>query len=259
MTRGNWAAVATGILDPSANWQPAFAPLSDMRRPPSTRRSRRVRATNGTAPRTQRGQATKDALVRAARDIFERDGFLDARITDITALANTATGSFYSYFSSKEEIFTALIDKLNEEEGLHPPSLAFLSDSDGDLVASVAEHHREYLLSYGRNANLMSVMEQVTSISDSFRRHRTKAAQRYMNANADAIRKLQAAGLADPALEPVQAARSLSTMVSRSAFVHFVLEEEPADSVEVLVTTLTRLWLNALQVEVDPTALSQLD
>jgi hypothetical protein len=32
--------------------------------------------------------------VRAAQEIFERDGFLDARITDITATARTATGSF---------------------------------------------------------------------------------------------------------------------------------------------------------------------
>jgi AcrR family transcriptional regulator len=209
-------------------------------------------------PRTARGQATQAALIRAARRIFERDGFLEARITDITATAGTATGSFYSYFSSKEELFTAVIDQLNEKEGLHPPSMAFLPDDLDDLVGSVARHHREYLENYARNAKLMSVMEQVTTISDEFRRHRTRRAQIYMMANAEAIRQLQAAGMADPSLDPIQTARSLSTMVSRSAFVSFVLEEETADKIDLLVNTLTRIWINALRLPVPSEALAVL-
>ena len=53
--------------------------------------------------------------MRAAREVFERDGFLDARIADITATARTATGSFYTYFTSKEEIFLAVVDELSDE------------------------------------------------------------------------------------------------------------------------------------------------
>ena len=44
------------------------------------------------------------------------------------------------------------------------------------------------------------------------------------------------------------AARALSTMVSRSAYIAFVLEEEGADSIEGLAATLTRLWVNALKL-----------
>jgi AcrR family transcriptional regulator len=203
-------------------------------------------------PPTPRGQATRAALIRAARYIFERDGFLEARITDIAAAAKAATGSFYSYFTSKEQIFEAVIDKVSEEEGLHPPSMAFLPEVAGDeLVAAVAAHHREWLRHYARNARLMSVMEEVTNINEAFRRHRTKAAQPFMSANAEAVRALQADGRADPALDPLQTARSLSTMVSRSAFVAFVLEEEGEEALSVLVATLTRLWINALAIPVD--------
>jgi AcrR family transcriptional regulator len=202
-------------------------------------------------PLTPRGQATRAALIRSARYIFERDGFVEARITDITAAANAATGSFYSYFSSKEEIFEAVIDKVSDEEGLHPPTMAFLPDvATDDRVARVAAHHREWLRHYARNARLMSVMEEVTNIDDAFRRHRTEAAQPFMRANAEAVRCLQAAGDADPALDPLQTARSLSTMVSRSAFVAFVLEEEGEEALDVLVATLTRLWINALAIPV---------
>lgn len=211
-------------------------------------------ATTVTTPATSRGKATRAALIRAARYIFERDGFLEARIADIAAAANAATGSFYSYFESKEAIFSAVIDVVNDDEGLHPPSMAFLPEAGDGLAGAVAAHHRRWLRHYLRNARLMSVMEEVTSISDDFRRHRTEAAQPYMRANAAAIERLQTAGLADPGLDPLQTARSLSTMVSRSAFVAFVLEEEGEGSLDVLVATLTRLWLNALRLPVDPAA-----
>jgi hypothetical protein len=130
----------------------------------------------------------------------------------------------------------------------------FLPEDLDDLVASVARHHREYLENYARNAKLMSVMEQVTNISDDFRRHRTQQAQAYVQANADAIRKLQAAGLADEHMDPVMTARTLSTAVSRSAYIAFVLEEETVDDIDLLVETLTRVWINALGMSVPESA-----
>jgi hypothetical protein len=94
----------------------------------------------------------------------------------------------------------------------------------------------------------MRVFEQVTNISDSFRRERTARAQRWIEGNCGAIRKLQAEGGADPELEPLTAARALSIMVSRSAYVTFVLEEEGPEAIDGLADTLTQLWLNALRV-----------
>jgi hypothetical protein len=67
-----------------------------------------------------------------------------------------------------------------------------------------------------------------------------------MGANAAAIARLQAAGRADPTLDPLVAARALSSMVSRAAYVTFVLEEETV--ADDLVTTLTQLWVNALRL-----------
>jgi AcrR family transcriptional regulator len=41
--------------------------------------------------------------------VFERDGFLEARVTDISAAAGVAHGSFYTYFGSKTAVFRALV------------------------------------------------------------------------------------------------------------------------------------------------------
>ena len=56
-------------------------------------------------PRSRKGVKTRSRLVTAAKEIFERDGFLDARISDIAERAGLSHGSFYHYFESKEEVF----------------------------------------------------------------------------------------------------------------------------------------------------------
>jgi AcrR family transcriptional regulator len=214
-------------------------------------RTRRPIARGSTVPapgaKTARGAATQAALVRAAQEVFERDGFLDARIADITATARTATGSFYTYFNGKEEVFLAVVEAL-DAVGLHPPSLQHLAGRHADFVVDITEHHRAYLEAYHRNARMMRVVEEVTNINERFRRERTSRAQTWIDASREAIRELQREGRADPALDPLTAARALSTMVSRSAYITFVLEEEGADSIDGLADTLTRLWVNALKL-----------
>src|SRR3954447_25348839 len=66
-------------------------------------------------PATARGRRSRQALLDAARVVFGRDGFTAARITDIADAAGAAHGSFYTYFSSKEDIFLALIGELEED------------------------------------------------------------------------------------------------------------------------------------------------
>ena len=53
-----------------------------------------------TGPLTDKGQARKAELLAAAWLVFERQGFLDARVADIVAEANVAQGSFCTYFDS---------------------------------------------------------------------------------------------------------------------------------------------------------------
>src|SRR5829696_2725145 len=70
-------------------------------------------------PRSSRGSRTRAALLRGAREVFERDGFVDAKITAITEAAGVAAGSFYTHFDSKDAIFEAVIDEVHDES-LHP-------------------------------------------------------------------------------------------------------------------------------------------
>jgi AcrR family transcriptional regulator len=192
-----------------------------------------------------RGARTRTALVQAARAVFERDGFLDARITDITARAGVAAGSFYTYFTSKEEVFAAVMEDV-EEEMLHP---RIREVADGEQPVNVIEAaNRAYLAAYRRNAKLMALMEQVSHIDEQFRRLRLRRGRAFAARNARAIAGLQRRGVADPELDPQLAARALSAMVSRIAYLRYV-QGVGTESSEALVTTLTRLWVGALGIK----------
>jgi AcrR family transcriptional regulator len=207
----------------------------------------------GTAPssapstRPLRADAARNraALVRAAREVFERDGFVHARITDIARAAGVAHGSFYSHFESKEEALAAVLAEV-QEEMLHPGPAAAPTEGS-DPVAVIEAANRAYLEAYRRNARLMAMLEQVATVDEDFRRLRLERSDAFVERNAKAIRHLQGAGLADPGLDPDLTALAISAMVSRTAYVAFVLQRVPAEF-ELLVATLTRLWTNALAI-----------
>ncbi|WP_419150850.1 TetR/AcrR family transcriptional regulator [Nocardia vinacea] len=187
---------------------------------------------------------TRSALVTAAREVFESDGFLDARISDISKAAGVASGSFYTYFDSKEEIFAAVVEQVREEM-LHPHIRERVGiDDPRELIAAA---NREYLLSYRRNARLMAVLEQVSKIDEKFRVLRFERALAFVERNAEMIRNLQDRGLVDAELDAEVTSLALSSMVSRMAY--FVFVEGRKVSFEKLVKTLNQLWFNALQLK----------
>jgi len=53
---------------------------------------------------------TRARLLRAAEKVFARDGFEAARLEEIAAEAGYTRGAFYANFSSKEDLFFALLE-----------------------------------------------------------------------------------------------------------------------------------------------------
>jgi|SRR5690606_16559728 len=68
-------------------------------------------------PRTERGRRTLRKLLDAASKEFGERGFHEASISGITRRAETALGTFYTYFDSKDEIFRALVKDLSRRVG----------------------------------------------------------------------------------------------------------------------------------------------
>ncbi len=62
---------------------------------------------------TSRGAATRERLLAAAESVFAELGYPEASIVKITEAAGVAQGTFYLYFSSKQEIFEEVVRDLN--------------------------------------------------------------------------------------------------------------------------------------------------
>ena len=79
--------------------------------------------------RAERAADTRAALLEAAKRLFATRGYLNTKITDITAEAGRAAGSFYTYFAGKEELLKALLAEVA---------------TAGDTYAKAAEHKSDF-------------------------------------------------------------------------------------------------------------------
>ncbi|WP_019629481.1 TetR/AcrR family transcriptional regulator [Actinomadura atramentaria] len=69
------------------------------------------------APRTSdRGAATRTALLNAARDVFCESGFAQAAVTDIVARAGASVGSLYHHFNGKADLYLTLFDEFQARQ-----------------------------------------------------------------------------------------------------------------------------------------------
>ena len=58
---------------------------------------------------------TKTILFNCGKELFSRNGFKDTNVSDITKTSGIGTGTFYNYYSSKEELFMEIYLEENEK------------------------------------------------------------------------------------------------------------------------------------------------
>jgi AcrR family transcriptional regulator len=195
-------------------------------------------------PRSRKGMQTRARLVEAAKKVFERDGFLEARIVDIAEAANLAPGGFYHYFDSKEELFLEVAQM--QEERLTAPS----EDPSGDRketspTEGIRQANRLYLERYRDEAALMGVIEQVSRYDQDVNAARMATMKHFVERAERSIRRLQREGSVDPRLDPSMAADALGAMIARVAELWLVQGYRHYEF-DKAVEQLSLLWANAL-------------
>ena len=165
---------------------------------------------------TAKGQRTREELLAAARRVFEREGYFDARVADIAAEAGVSHGSFYTYFSSKQDIFVALARQVGEqfdEAVTSPPG-----DREADTYEALDQANRRYLEVYRANSVMWALVEQVSAVDQDIHRIRLQGRRRHVERVAKTIRRWQDRGLADPGVDPDTTAGALVSMISNFAY-----------------------------------------
>ncbi|MBF6176689.1 TetR/AcrR family transcriptional regulator [Nocardia blacklockiae] len=146
--------------------------------------------------RKERSAETEQALKDAARRLFAERGYLNTKITDITAAAGRAAGSFYNHFASKEELLQALLadfaaqgDTAAEEAGHNPD----FTDPD-----AVRFHIEQYWTFSRRNWPVLRAVNQAALVNEDFARLTARFAVEQRAELGDHLDGFAAAGLRLP-------------------------------------------------------------
>jgi AcrR family transcriptional regulator len=203
-------------------------------------------ATTGGRLLTLRGRRTRAGLIAAAKVIFEATPFAETRISDITARAGVATGTFYTYFDSKEEVFREVaievLAEMSSSGALDP------DDLEGGPIHAVAQATRRYFLTCLHNAGVARSMEQLALSDPYIARARRNTVIIGVKRIEQWIRDLQELGICDTDINAWDTAMVLHTMNVRVAYDHLLLTGREGD-VERLVTAVTRVWARTVGLE----------
>lgn len=139
-------------------------------------------------PRTARGRRTQRALLDAAAAEFAAQGFHESSIAAITRRAGVALGSFYTYFSSKDELFRALVQDMSDQVRAQvSPALA----GPGDLVDRESAGLRAFLAFAREHNELYRIVDEAEFVApETWRAHYEVTARRI----AERLRGAAAAG-----------------------------------------------------------------
>lgn len=131
------------------------------------------------SPRTERGRKTRRNLLDAAAIEFGEKGFHDASIAGITTRAGTAAGSFYTYFTSKDEIFRALVSDMSDRvrkkaaEAVPDPMSSF--ETERAALTGFLQFAREH-------KEIYRIIDEAEFVDpDSYRKHYETTAQRILS------------------------------------------------------------------------------
>lgn len=207
--------------------------------PTGTSADRRARtATKG----SQKAERTRQALVDAARRVFERDGYMEARVSDIVREAELAHGSFYTYFTSKRDVFDEVLAGVRaaiNEAVAHAPE-----DVAGDTLGNLDRANRRYLKVHRANATMLALSDQVAATDAKVMATRRETRRTHVARVERTILTLQRRGLADPGIDAHSVAGALVSMLSSFAYWSTVVPGEYDE--EVTAQVLTTIWGRAI-------------
>ena len=196
-------------------------------------------------PRSLKGSRTRTRLLEAAKEIFEEDGFLEGRISDIAERAGLSHGSFYHYFDSKEAIFREVAEAVEDQLSAPLAGVILDPESHAPPAERIREALRLHLESYRREARIIGVIEQMARSDPQVNALRVRRQERSHRQVVESIRSLQQHGLADPDLDPEVAASALGAMTSRFPEM-WLVQGTVRCSFDQAVDQLSRIFANAL-------------
>jgi TetR/AcrR family fatty acid metabolism transcriptional regulator len=172
-----------------------------------------VMSLNAVARKTRAAQADpppapkRDAILRAAIDIFAERGYFNAQVADVARAAGVAAGTVYLYFKSKDDLLISIFER-SMRDGLSRgrEAVADLEDPP-ERLRRLARGH---LARLGNDRNLAVVFQVELRQSTKFmERFSSTLLRDYLGLIREAIADGQRQGLFRADIKPTSAAKML--------------------------------------------------
>ncbi|MGC0249543.1 TetR/AcrR family transcriptional regulator [Pseudactinotalea sp. Z1748] len=113
-------------------------------------------------PRTERGSRTRTRILAVAAEVFAEYGYHEASIVKITTAADVGQGTFYLYFSSKQQVFEEVVRDLNSRVrgAMHEASSA-----ETGRIAAERAGFRAFFRFTAQNPALYRIMRQAEFVA----------------------------------------------------------------------------------------------
>jgi TetR/AcrR family transcriptional regulator, mexJK operon transcriptional repressor len=170
-------------------------------------------------PLRQGSPAKRSAIVRAALDVFLREGFARASVDAIAAAAGVSKRTIYDYYGDKRQLF---LSTLEETKQGHAAAFQELLDRTlgqvDDIEAALISFGREFAIEVARSAERAAVMRLMIAEASHFPAllERTATNTAVQRALADRLAELAGRGLLDIP-DPMEAAEFLGLLVTGRA------------------------------------------
>jgi TetR/AcrR family fatty acid metabolism transcriptional regulator len=165
--------------------------------------ARKTRAASTDAPPGPK----RDAILRAAIDIFAERGYFNAQVADVARAAGVAAGTVYLYFRSKDDLLVSIFER-SMREGL-AGSRAAIADLP-DPPERLRRLARGHLARLGSDRNLAIVFQVELRQSTKFmERFSSTLLRDYLGLIREAIADGQRDGLFRTDINPTSAAKMM--------------------------------------------------
>lgn len=195
-----------------------------------------------------KGRQTEQTIKDAARKVFARDGYLNARITDIADEAGKSPAALYNYFDNKREILEVLLQDfmdlvVDPSDDATPVSRYTRATLRSD-VAGFWRAYTEFLPELVGVHHAAAVDSEFVQVWMSMREVGARKIARLVSA-------MQAKGSVDQDLDPYVAASALSSMLEHSCYLWLGMSAQgsgrPASD-DQAIDTISYLWSRSLGI-----------
>jgi len=160
-----------------------------------------------TSPKPVAALDKRDAILKAATQVFARRGYFQSQVADVAREAGIAAGTVYLYFRSKDDLLVSIFERAMKEALLEGRSAIGDIKDPRERLRRIARLHLERM---GRDRDLAIVFQVELRQSTKFmERFSSTYLRDYLGIIRDTISEGQASGVFRGDFNPTLAAKAL--------------------------------------------------